>query len=516
MNYTHAAESPYNGRVRGGDLSFSEGEVLSEYLAEVARTRATGAGTSETSYYGALQGVLNAVGEVLNPHVYCLSQMSGSAGFPDFGLFTELQSGRDGAPAAWSEGGPVPERGVVEADDVPASLSIKRESTQVANYLRAHGLVLITNYRDFELLELEPRTGVPRVVEEFSFARDEIAFFHWAASRRSLADNPIALSFVEFLRRVLGRRAPLASPRDVASLLASYARDSLARVESRSDLPALSSLRDALGESLGLHFQPDKKGDHFFRSTLVQTLFYGLFSAWATHARAGTGVFDWRTAAWTLQIPAVRALFEQISRPGTLGPLGLVAVLGWAADALNRVDKDSFFSHFDEANAVQHFYEPFLAAYDPDLRRALGVWYTPPEIVRYMVERVDRALRDELGIADGLADSNVWVLDPCTGTGSYLVEVLRRIRQTLEQKGIGAALGAELKAAATRRIAGFEVLPAPFVIAHWQIATLLVDAGAPLDFESGERASIYLTNALTGWEAGIVGPHLPFPELERT
>jgi predicted helicase len=82
-----------------------------------------------------------------------------------------------------------------------------------------------------------------------------------------------------------------------------------------------------------------------------------------------------------------------------------------------------------------YFYEPFLAAYDPDLRRALGVWYTPPEIVHYMVERVDRVLRDELQIADGLADPNVWVLDPCTGAGSYLVEVLRRIRRTLEEKG---------------------------------------------------------------------------------
>jgi predicted helicase len=195
--------------------------------------------------------------------------------------------------------------------------------------------------------------------------------------------------------------------------------------------------------------------------------------------------------------------------------LGLVEVLGWAADALNRVDREAFFAAFDEADAVQHFYEPFLAAYDPDLRRALGVWYTPPEIVRYMVERVDGVLRERLGIADGLADPNVWVLDPCTGTGSYLVEVLRRIRRTLEDKGVGAALGAELKEAATRRIAGFELLPAPFVIAHWQVATLLADAGAKLDLAAGERASVYLTNALTGWEPGGVGPHLPFPQLER-
>jgi hypothetical protein len=496
-------------------LSSAENELLKEYLAEIARVRATGAGTGETSYYGALQVALNAVGETLKPRVYCLGQMSGSAGFPDFGLFTDVQFGRGGLAAVWAAGGPVPERGVVEADDIPASLSVKRGSKQVRNYLSAYGLVLITNYRDFELLEASAPTGAPQVVERFSVGRDETGFFIWAAARRREEDAATAVSFAEFLRRVLRRRAPLAEPRDVAAFLASYARDSLARVEASAGLPALGALRDALGESLGLHFEPGEKGDRFFRSTLVQTLFYGLFSAWATHARASAARFDWRTAAWTLQVPAVRALFEQVATPGRLGTLGLVEVLGWAADALNRVDRAPFFARFDEADAVQHFYEPFLAAYDPDLRRALGVWYTPPEIVSYMVERVDRALRDRLGIADGLADPNVWVLDPCTGTGSYVVEVLRRIKRTLEDKGVGAALGAELKEAATGRIAGFELLPAPFVIAHWQVGTLLAEAGAPLDLAAGERASVYLTNALTGWEAGGAGPHLPFPELER-
>ena len=93
----------------------------------------------------------------------------------------------------------------------------------------------------------------------------------------------------------------------------------------------------------------------------------------------------------------------------------------WAADALNRVDRDAFFARFQETDAVRYFYEPFFQAFDPELRRQLGVWYTPREIVRYMVERVDRVLRTELGIADGLADEQVWVLDPCCGTGAYLV-----------------------------------------------------------------------------------------------
>jgi type I restriction-modification system DNA methylase subunit len=73
------------------------------------------------------------------------------------------------------------------------------------------------------------------------------------------------------------------------------------------------------------------------------------------------------------------------------------------------VDRDAFFARFEEVDAVRYFYEPFLAAFDPELRKQLGVWYTPREIVRYMVERVDQVLRSELGLADGLADPSVWI-----------------------------------------------------------------------------------------------------------
>src|SRR5258708_28804667 len=166
------------------------------------------------------------------------------------------------------------------------------------------------------------------------------------------------------------------------------------------------------------------KGDHLFRSTLVQTLFYGVFSAWVTHAEGGGGEFNWNGAEWWLHVPMVRALFEKIATPARLRPLGLIEVLDWAASALNRIDRPAFFARFDDARAVQYFYEPFLEAFDPELRRQLGVWYTPTEIVRYMVARVDRVLREELGVPDGLADPRVYILDPCCGTGAYLVDVL--------------------------------------------------------------------------------------------
>jgi predicted helicase len=117
-----------------------------------------------------------------------------------------------------------------------------------------------------------------------------------------------------------------------------------------------------------------------------------------------------------------------------------------------------------------------------------------------MVARVDSVLREELGLADGLADRNVYVLDPCCGTGSFLVEVLRKIHETLKARGDDALVASDLKEAAINRIFGFEILPAPFVVSHLQIGLLLDKLGAPLPEMGTERAGVYLTNALTGWE----------------
>ncbi|MFO1372023.1 MAG: type ISP restriction/modification enzyme [Candidatus Competibacteraceae bacterium] len=189
---------------------------------------------------------------------------------------------------------------------------------------------------------------------------------------------------------------------------------------------------------------------------------------------------------------------------------------GLDGNVLNRVDRPAFFESFAEGQAVQYFYEPFLQAFDPQLRKELGVWYTPPEIVRYMVARVDAVLREELDIAAGLADSRVHILDPCCGTGAYLVETLRFIAERLRENGSDALLAHDLKQAAMTRVFGFEIMPAPFVVAHLQLGLLLQTLGAPLDETKQERVAVYLTNALTGWES-LEKPkqHSLLPELEQ-
>ncbi|MFH1891766.1 MAG: type ISP restriction/modification enzyme [Candidatus Zixiibacteriota bacterium] len=472
---------------------------VESYLSEIKEIRQTGGGTNEESYYGPLENLLNDIGRKLKPKVRCVSQLTNvGAGEPDFGLYTsdQFQRSKDDLPVK----GLPPERGVIEVKGWSDDSFTTATTEQVSKYWKKYGNVLVTNYRDFVLVGRDP-DGRPAQLETYRMADDEKNFLRLLAHpRKAAVDQGDRL--VEFLRRVMLHTAQLTDPENIAWFLASYAREARARVALAADLPALEGLKRGLEEALGMKFEGDK-GEHFFRATLVQTLFYGIFSSWVLWAREHTTAkekFNWHETSWTLHVPMVKSLFEQIATPTKLKPLGVAEVLDWAGGVLNRVVRKEFFQKFEEEHAVQYFYEPFLKAYDPELRKQLGVWYTPPEIVKYQVERVDHVLRTELGLADGLADERVVVLDPCCGTGAYLVETIRRIHTTLRKKGESALTAQNLKKAAMERIFGFEILPAPFVVSHLQIGLMLRLLGAPLHPDSNERARVYLTNALTGWE----------------
>ncbi|MCB1769696.1 MAG: N-6 DNA methylase, partial [Candidatus Competibacteraceae bacterium] len=472
------------------------------YFTALAEIRATGGGVQETSYYPALIQLLNAVGATLKPRVLAVSQLQNTgAGNPDVGLFTANQLPKGVAEPL---SGQLPERGVVEIKGMADDSWLTAGGAQVGKYWERYRLVLVTNYRDFLLIGAD-RQGQPVMLETLRLAESVDEFQSCLQQPRTFAQIH-GERLVEYLQRVLRCAAPLNNPRDVAWFLASYAREARTRLADKPDLPALLALRSALENALGLHFEA-AEGEHFFRSTLIQTLFYGVFSAWVLWDQEQPNRqdrFDWRLASWTLRVPMIRGLFEQLSQPSRLLPLGLTEVLDWVNAVLNRVDRTAFFRQFAAGSAVQYFYEPFLYAFDPELRRQLGVWYTPPEIVRYMTARVDTVLREELGIADGLADPGVFILDPCCGTGAYLTEVLRLIKARLDEQGLGSLAGTKLKQAALERVFGFELLPAPYVVAHLQLGLLLQQWGATLEADpltgDMERLGVYLTNALTGWQ----------------
>src|SRR5215204_7030923 len=191
----------------------------------------------------------------------------------------------------------LPARGAGEEKGLREEVAEIAASEQVGRYLDRYGQVLVTNYRDFLLVGKGTSEAVAPI-ERYELAPNEREFWRLAANRELAEEH--AGPFGEFLRRVLAHGSPIRRSRDLAWFLASYARESLARLEARpaeAETRALGTVRTALEEALGIGFE-GLRGEHFFRSTLVQTLFYGVFSAWVLWSKqppyGSAERFDWR------------------------------------------------------------------------------------------------------------------------------------------------------------------------------------------------------------------------------
>ena len=171
-----------------------------------------------------------------------------------------------------------------------------------------------------------------------------------------------------------------------------------------------------------------------------------------------------------------------------------------------------------------NFYETFLAAYDPALRERRGVYYTPEPVIGYIVRSVDHLLRESFGCADGLADyamadyrcddgagnikvgeaHRVLVLDPACGTGSFLYAVIDHVREHYRNANLGGMWSGYVKKHLLPRLFGFELLMAPYAMAHLKLGMQLAARDLPdeqqdgwaYEFDSNERLRVYLTNSL--------------------
>ena len=288
--------------------------ALETYLREVAAIRPVA--VKETSYYPALSNLFNEIGHGLKPRVRCVIHPSSSgAGLPDGGFFTPDQL-RGTSDADLITKVP-PSRGVIEAKGAGENADTIAHTLQVAKYLERYGQVLVTTLRDFVLVGKDVSGGAA-ILERYALAPNEAAFWQAALHAHETAAAQ-GERFVEYVKRVLLHAAPLTRPQDVAWFLASYARDARARLTG-TDLPALAGIRTAMEDGLGLRFEGEK-GDHFFLSTFLQTLFYGIFSAWVlwhNENPSRTERFRWRGGVVSARAGdrrLVRATFHALAAP---------------------------------------------------------------------------------------------------------------------------------------------------------------------------------------------------------
>jgi hypothetical protein len=492
-------------------------KAAKSYTRDVAELVNAGS-TTEATYYPAVRSLIAAALEAeelpFDVRINTSEQKSGGGvDLPDVALYDSdgkflVVCGEVKLPAA-------------SLEDLAVSTERKN---QIGRYLAQTRAVLITNVRAFALVTVKPdwkgSGPVPPEARRIEHVVELAASVTDLKQRRAISPEAL-LAFAELIETAATRYAPIAEPESLARIMARQAR------HAKADLPpkfthAVQGLLDDFGKALGVNFVgPD--GEEFFRSSLIQTAFYGLFAGWALWWQGPRKkAFRWEDLGDYLKIPFLGSLFYEFRHPSRIKELRLAKHLDIATETLSRVDGEMFFKRFrlrslqgeDEpaTTAIMYFYEPFLEAFDPLLRKELGVWYTPTAIVRYQVGKIDRLLREELGCTRGFADEKVIVLDPACGTGAYLIEALRYSAAQLESEGAGATLAAKLLDAACRRFIGFEILTAPFVVAQLQLYLLLSRMGATPDEK--HRPAVFLTNALTGW-GGPDQLKLNFPELQE-
>jgi len=328
----------------------------------------------------------------------------------------------------------------------------------------------------------------------------------------------------------LRHREVITTSKVLAIRLAELARAIRTRInavlEIESDDGPVTKLMDAFREALVHDLEPDDFADMY-----AQTIAYGLLSARIANP---TG----RDSAAHLPVtnPFLKELMETFLHVGSTGgassgeidfdELGVSEVVALLDDAKMEAVILDFGDKNPLEDPVIHFYQLFLEEYDAQMRMDRGVFYTPRPVVSYIVRSIHELLRTEFALADGLADTASWgevvdrlgvqipdgverssrfvtILDPATGTGTFLVETIDVIYRTLVERWSGEGkTRAEIRSLWNEyvptqllpRLHGFELMMAPYAIAHLKIGLKLIETG--YEFESTERARVFLTNAL--------------------
>ncbi|MBE0436589.1 MAG: N-6 DNA methylase, partial [Methylomicrobium sp.] len=388
-----------------------------------------------------------------------------------------------GAPDYIVTKGQVP-LGYIEAKDVGKSLDAEEKKDQMKRYLTSLGNLILTDYLEFRwYVEGEHRRTV-RIGQVGPGGKMKVA-------------PQGVVELAELLQLFLSHQTPtVRKPKELAMRMAAIARMVHNLIEATFEKEgktggAFHGQLAAFRETLIPDLEPGQFADMY-----AQTIAYGLFAARVSEPEDKD--FSREKAAWTLPKtnPFLRELFNQIAGPG------LDERITWAVDdlanLLSRADMAAILEDFGrqigKSDPVVHFYETFLASYDPKLRESRGVYYTPEPVVSYIVRSIDHILRTRFGRSMGLADTGTLILDPAVGTATFLYFVIQHVRESLIAAGQGGGWSNYIKEHLLNRIFGFELLMAPYAMAHLKLGLLLDETG--YDFSGNERLGIYLTNTL--------------------
>ena len=388
-----------------------------------------------------------------------------------------------------------------------------------------------SNFADFHLFERDRQVGGAAIVPVDALDPDTP---DKAADAAIDAHDPAP--FLDLLTRLARAQPPIAANAEqLAELLAHSARivksavrervGELDRERDRND--PLMLVRQTYRNVLYAH--PEAGGyasadfDELFASAFAQTLAFGLLLVREHLANTETDEAKRKVGPDAARhMPAEHPLMK-----GTLEAISDARVIDSVSigfdvmrDTVNSFDPKILAPRKDGRDPILYFYEDFLSVFDPEARERYGVYYTPLQVVRFMVGALDRVLREDLEMK-GLHDPGVTILDPATGTGTFLLGIAERVRERVMEEEGGPAAGMALKNLAGRMF-GFELLIGPYAVAHYRLHHALAhrppddgeEESQPVDLP---RLGVYLTDTLSRPDAvtpmGRLGmPGIPIDE----
>jgi predicted helicase len=399
--------------------------------------------------------------------------------------------------------------GYIEAKDINKSLDSKDYKEQFDRYKNALDNLIITDYLDFWFY----KQG--ELINKISIAKIENGVITPLPENFGLFRNSI-LSFISFVSQTI------TSPSKLAKLMAGKARLLENVIEnailSDEENEANNSLRNQLEifkASLIHDITPSSFADIY-----AQTIAYGMFAARLHDTTLEN--FSRQEAVFLIpkSNPFLRGLFNYVS--GAECDDRLIWIIDSLAEIFLATDVAKLLEGFSQKTGMNdpiiHFYETFLGEYNPALRKSRGVWYTPEAVVNFIVRACDEVLKDEFGLEDGLSDETkikikiddldagytktgqrrqkeiethkVQILDPATGTGTFLAETIKHIK-----KGFwGGSWSSYVEEHLIPRLNGFELLMASYAMAHLKLDLLLMETGyKPIN---QKRFNVFLTNSL--------------------
>jgi len=466
--------------------------MISEYLAKVSKRFASGS-SREHSYRGDLEELVRG----LTTGVDVTNEPANvtDCGNPDYVLTK----------------GKIP-IGYIEAKDVGKDLKSKSYKEQFERYRKALDNLIITDYlwfRFYQNGEMVQEVKIAEIVD------DKIVpcFDNFAHFENLLKD------FCQYIGQTIKSPAKLAKMMaGKAKLLKNTLYEALSADEQTMENSSLQGQFQAF-KSILIHDLAIKD----FADIYAQTLAYGMFAARLNDETLDD--FSRQEAAELIpkSNPFLRRLFGYIAGPDI--DQRIKTTVDNLAEVYRATNIKELLKNFGKSTKTQdpiiHFYETFLGEYDPKLKKARGVWYTPEPVVKFIVRAVDKVLKDDFGLPAGLADTSkttikadtqtpdnrskngykqiekevhkVQILDPATGTGTFLAEVVKFIyeKRFVAMQG---AWSAYVDEHLIPRLNGFELLMASYSMAHLKLYMLLRESGyIP---EKNQRFNIYLTNSL--------------------